>query len=79
MTAGTAFGYRCPKGHCRVTVTVMVGSKIPTCPECNAAMVPDQEASGVGVKVYCPRCKALFGMVTSDRCPTCGGEFQTAP
>ena len=29
----------------------------------------------ISANVYCPKCNAYFGLVTSDRCPICGGPF----
>ena len=47
-------------------------------------VLPSLQASAsfgaeAAVGVYCAKCNSLFGLVTSGRCPTCGGPFSTPP
>ncbi len=69
------FGYHCPR--CGSSVQVGVGT--PSCPSCGKAMVPNPKARPSAANVYCKKCNAAFGLVTTDRCPTCGGPFSAMP
>jgi predicted RNA-binding Zn-ribbon protein involved in translation (DUF1610 family) len=77
MGMSSYVGFRCPK--CGSTVEIGVTSGHPTCPSCGARMVPNEKARGAAANVYCPTCKASYGLVTSDRCPQCGGPFSASP
>jgi rubrerythrin len=79
MNATTFFGYKCPICNSKVTVGAIVGGSEIRCPSCNAPMVPDEEGQASAANVYCPKCNAQFGLVTSDRCPICGGPFSKIP
>jgi DNA-directed RNA polymerase subunit RPC12/RpoP len=67
------FGYRCPK--CGSTVDIGVTTGRPSCPTCGTTMAPNEGAKSSAGNVYCPRCKASYGLVNSDKCPQCGGPF----
>ena len=79
MKATSFFGYKCPKCNSKISVGVMLGGDAPMCPGCEVPMVPDREAQASAANVYCPNCKTAFGLVNSDRCPTCGGPFSKMP
>ena len=79
MKASTFFGYKCPKCNSKITVGVVAGADELNCPNCGTTMVPDDEGQASAGNVYCPNCNSTFGLVTSDRCPECGGEFEAIP
>ena len=79
MKASTFFGYKCPKCNSKVTVSAILGADEMRCPSCNSVMEPDEEGQASAANVYCPKCKSQFGLVTSDKCPNCGGEFSKKP
>ncbi len=79
MVASSFFGYKCPKCNSKVTIGVAVGMKELHCPNCNTVMVPDKEGQASASNVFCPNCKSAFGLVTSDKCPICGGPFSKMP
>ena len=78
MQGGVFFGYKCPRGCSRVDIGAVAGSSEYNCSHCGTKMVPDSEGQASAAKVYCPRCKAQYGLVNSDRCPQCGGPFESA-
>ena len=71
----TYFGYICPR--CGSTVQIGIGR--PACPSCGAQMAPNKKASPSAANVYCKSCSSAFGVVTSDRCPKCGGPLSRLP
>ena len=79
MKAGSFFGYKCPRCNSKVTVGAIVGADEMRCPSCNTIMEPDENGQASAANVYCPKCNSIFGLVTSDKCPTCGGEFSKIP
>ncbi len=79
MKAASYFGFCCRKCDVRISIAAVAGSDRLTCPKCGAAMEPDPGAVPSAANVYCPICRAVFGLVTSDRCPTCGGPFESVP
>ncbi len=79
MVASAFYGYKCPKCNSKITVGVLVGAKELHCPNCNIVMVPDQDGQASASNVYCPNCKNTYGIVSSDRCPICGGPFSKIP
>ena len=79
MKATTFFGYKCPRCGSKVNVGISVGGGTVNCPDCGASMVPDEAGQASAANVYCPHCNAAFGLVTSDRCPTCGGPLSKMP
>ena len=79
MGVSTYVGYRCPHGHESVSIDVVMGGGESRCSVCGVAMVPDQNSPGVTAHAYCPKCKSYSGLITSARCPTCGGPFTALP
>jgi hypothetical protein len=79
MNVITFFGYKCPRCNSKVSVGVTTEESEIRCPSCNSIMVPDEEGQASAANVYCPKCNASFGLVTSDRCPICGGPFSKQP
>ena len=79
MKATSYYGYKCPKCGSKVIVGAVVGSDEIRCPTCNHLMEPDEKGQSSATNVYCPNCKSYFGLVTSDKCPTCGGSFSNPP
>jgi rRNA maturation endonuclease Nob1 len=77
MTASSYFGFRCPK--CGSTVDIGAGSSSPTCPSCGTGMVSNPQFGGAAANVFCPHCKAAFGLTNSTKCPQCGGPFTGMP
>ena len=78
--ASVSYGMKCPNGCEAIGIIVNAGSFIPpTCRVCNAVMVPDAGSLPVAANVYCAKCNALYGMVRSRTCPTCGGPFSARP
>lgn len=75
MNVESYFGLKCPV--CSTTVEVGVGK--PNCPSCGTRMIPNPNSRGVAANVYCAKCNAAFGLVTSPNCPTCGGAFSKIP
>ena len=75
----TFFGYKCPKCNSKVTIGTMSGSDEMKCPTCNTVMIPDENGQASAANVYCPKCNTQFGLVTSDKCPICGGAFSRIP
>ena len=69
------FGHRCPK----CSSTVEVGTGEPNCPSCGTKMVANSKSLGAAANVYCAKCNAAFGLVTSSICPMCGGPFSRVP
>lgn len=79
MKVSTFFGYKCPKCNSKITVGLSIGAETIECPNCHTLMVSDEEGQASAGNVYCPQCKAGFGLVLSDKCPTCGGPFSKMP
>lgn len=79
MKATNYFGYKCPRGHTRITMGIQLGGEELLCPTCHTPMVPDNEATPGAANVYCPKCDAAYGMLLLDRCPECGGSLGRMP
>ena len=75
MKASSFFGHKCPNCGSTTDVAGVVGSDQLHCPSCGTIMEPDPEGKAVAANVYCPNCESSFGLVTSDKCPQCGGPF----
>jgi len=72
------FGYRCLS--CNTSIKIGVGpadqNGEPLCPQCHKAMLPDASLGNSAANVFCPKCSLVVGLVTSDKCPQCGGDWQ---
>ncbi len=77
MKVGAFFGYKCPRCNSTVDIGAVAGASTLKCPNCGVDMVPDPKGKTSAAKAYCPKCKSLYGLVNSDRCPQCGGPFQS--
>jgi len=75
MKTGTFFGYKCPMCGSKSDIMAVAGGSEPRC-HCGSLMVKDDEGRASAANVYCPKCKAQFGLVNSDKCPQCGGPFE---
>jgi len=76
MWAASYFGYKCPKCGSTIDIGGVVGSSDELlCPHCGTVMITDPNGKTSAANVYCPNCKAFFGLVNSDRCPICEGPF----
>ena len=75
MQFSTSFGYKCPNCNTKISIAIQVGKQEQNCPQCGTTMVPDKERQSLAANVYCKSCNSYYGLVTSDRCPNCGGEF----
>jgi rRNA maturation endonuclease Nob1 len=82
MNAQVFYGYKCPKCGSTVDVnaSVMVGGSPrskPACPSCGADMEPNLAAKGTTLNAHCRKCNSVFGVISSNVCPTCGEPFAT--
>jgi len=75
MNLSSYFGFKCPR--CGSTVDIGVTTGDPSCPNCGAAMIRNEQFTGAAANVHCPTCNATYGLVNSDRCPQCGGPFRS--
>ena len=73
------FGFKCPRCGSTVGVGIVPTNEEPKCPSCGTEMEPNPEAQGAAANVYCPACSIAVGLVTSDRCPQCGGPWSALP
>ena len=78
MQVGAFFGYKCPQCNTKIDIGAVAGTSELNCPNCGVKMVPDLEGKASAANVYCPKCKASYGLVNSDRCPQCGGPLEGA-
>ena len=76
MKAGAFFGYRCPNCGSTVDIGALAGTDTLLCPNCGTEMEPDPQGKTSAANVYCPNCRASFGLVNSHKCPMCGGPLQ---
>jgi DNA-directed RNA polymerase subunit RPC12/RpoP len=79
MKPMTYFGFKCPACGSTIDIGIGFSSVPPRCLSCGTAMIPNPEARPSTANAYCPRCRSMFGLINSDRCPTCGGPFSAAP
>jgi len=79
MKAGSFFGYKCPRCGSKFDIGAIVGSDEIPCPSCGTRMEPNPDGQISAANVYCPNCKSFFGLVNSDKCPICGGQFSKLP
>ena len=75
VKSSVSFGLKCPKCNSTVDIGVVVGSVEQFCPSCNTKMVPNLEGKTSSANVHCSKCNASFGLINSDKCPTCGIPF----
>ncbi len=71
MALTNYFGFICPI----CSSTVNVGGGEPNCPSCGTRMVANKKGNSVAMNVSCKKCNNFFGMIDSDKCPTCGVPF----
>lgn len=76
MKSITYYGYKCPKCNSTVDIGVIVGNDVIACPRCKAIMEPNKEGKACTANAHCKKCNATFGIINSDRCPRCGGNFE---
>jgi len=70
------FGYICPQ--CRGTIdigAVVGGGRDMICSKCKIPMVPNPNGQMSAANVYCENCIVGYGIINSDKCPQCGGQF----
>lgn len=76
MSITSFFSYKCPRIGCNTKITVGVNNaERILCPKCQTEMVADLDAQPVAANVRCGNCNAVFGLITSDKCPNCGKFF----
>jgi hypothetical protein len=75
MQVTSYFGYICPNCKTTIDIGAMVGANKILCPTCKTEMVPNPQGRPVSTNVHCKKCNSSFGMINSDKCPTCGTPF----
>lgn len=74
MGLHTHYGYICP--NCKSTIGVNIGNEDDLkCPNCRTKMVPNEGATPWTMNAHCKHCNTSYGMIDSDKCPTCGRPF----
>ena len=75
MKVGSFFGYKCPTCGSTTDIGAVAGSDELHCPDCRTIMEPDLNGKTSAANVYCSNCNSSFGLVNSERCPICKGQF----
>jgi len=75
MQTGSFFGYKCPNCNSKIDIAAVAGSDELLCPNCKTKMVPNSEGKTVSANVHCKKCDSSFGLINSDKCPSCGSPF----
>jgi rRNA maturation endonuclease Nob1 len=65
-------GYKC--AQCGSTFDIGINTN-KQCGSCGGQMVPNEKGKIISANVSCKQCNSYFGLINSDKCPTCGIYF----